>query len=187
MPISNWHVLNPVHKVNGIFIQATTQTIAHLCNLVINVQPNPIELVLLHYVSWSRYGGKVIQGILNGGTSLCLDSRQSFTRWRDQDQHRASPPLQRDRHGGGVARQSSTLTPATGSSSTSSPSLLTSGTPSPSAPRLRFVNSDFQNHWVGPGLFEQVQVLNFFSASCVFVASYNLSIADDGTPSRGPP
>ena len=113
-----------------------------LCNLAINVQPNPIELVLLHYVSWSRYGGKVIQGILNGGTSLCLDSRQIFTRWHDQDQHRAS--LQRDRHGGGFARPSSTLTPATGSSSTSSPSLLTSGSPSPSAPRLRFVNSGFQ-------------------------------------------
>ena len=144
MPISNWHVRNPLHKVNGIliFLQPTTHTVAHLCNMVINVQPNPIELVLLHYVSWSRYGGKVIQGILNGGTSLCLDSRQSFTRWHDQDQHRAS--LQRDRHGGGFARPSSTLTSAAGSSSTSSPSLLTSGTPSPSAPRLRFVNSGFQ-------------------------------------------
>ena len=92
MPISNWHVRNPVHKVDGIliFLQPTVHTIAHLYNMVINVQPNPIELVLLHYVSWSRYGGKVIQGILNGGTSLCLDSRQIFTRWRDQDQHRAS-------------------------------------------------------------------------------------------------
>ena len=90
----------PVHKVNGIliFLQAIAHTVAPLCNMVINVQPNPIELVLLHYVSWSRYGGKVIQGILNGRTSLCLDSRQSLTRWHDQDQHRAS--LQRDRHGG---------------------------------------------------------------------------------------
>ena len=88
MPISNWHVRNPVHKVNGIFLQATVHT-------VINVQPNPIELVLLHYVSWSRYGGKVIQGILNGRTSLCLDSRQSFTRWRDQDQGLILPSAQR--------------------------------------------------------------------------------------------
>ena len=53
MPISNWHVWNPVHKVNGIliFLQVTVHTVAHLCNLAINVQPNPIELVLLHYVS----------------------------------------------------------------------------------------------------------------------------------------
>ena len=95
MPISNWHVRNPVHKVNGIliFLQATAHTVAHLCNLVINVQPNPNELVLLHYVSWSRYGGKVIQGILNNRTSVYLDSRQIFTRWRDQDQHRAAPSL----------------------------------------------------------------------------------------------
>ena len=35
MPISNWHVQNPVHKVNGIFIQATTQTIAQ------TTAPNP--------------------------------------------------------------------------------------------------------------------------------------------------
>ena len=49
-----------VHKVTGIliFFQATVHTIAHLCNFAVNVQPNPIKLVLLNYVSWSRYAGK---------------------------------------------------------------------------------------------------------------------------------